>query len=333
MDQGGETMESPRRMIWILAIASTFVVSACPPGDEVTVTGAITYHGATPPGLLSWVFVDDAQGEFDMIVEPAADDGSYSFTVPDGSEVLVYGVVDTDASQSPGPPWFDVMGHHPANPVVAPAEGVDVNVESAWGWVATCYDGSAAYLVGIGARVLSPATGEDVGDTASVTVVGGAAPIDLHEDQHAWEWVPYCEGGVPLDGPTDYTFTVSDPVYYDPPASFTVTGTSWDERPIIDAATLDASVEVGTPLTVEWTSPKGPDAHAWVQVWRHGEDPSSEPIWDEMGPGPSIEVPGEVFGETGEYGVVLLQSKDTHFVEGGVNQAWGLDQFTFVVGG
>lgn len=297
--------------------------------DPLIISGTITYHGSPPPGIASWVMVDTADGEWTGIVEPADADGNFEVRVSEG-EYRLYGVVDTDRSESPGPPWYDVMGYDVDGPVAAPAEGVQINVESAYPWIASCFDGEGAYLVGIGAQVLSPATAESIADEASVTVTGGDEPIELDEEAHAREWVPYCDGGIPLNGPTEYTFRVSHPSEYQPPYEFVATATPREERPAIDHPGDGDVATAGSPLSVSWISPRGEGTLAWIQLFSRAEDAPGEPIWDEIGPSP-LEIPGGALGTPGPYAVTVMESIDEYLPEGGASQAWSIDEVAFGV--
>ncbi len=308
-----------------------WVVGGCPP--DPTITGTVTFDGAPLSGMLAWILAGEVDTPDSMIVEPVAADGTYEITVSAG-DWEVFAVVDVDGSGSPGGAWYDAQGHAPDMPFSVgedDVEGADINVEAAYPWIASCFDGNAAWLVGIGARVLT-SDGDDLAGEATVTVSGGNEPIELDPDALAREWVPWCSGGVEMDGATDYTFTVSHPVHYDPEESFTATSTPRSDRALVDAPEEGDVVTAGSPLTVEWTSPDGPETYAWVQVWWHGEDADDEPIWDEMAPGPSLEIPGDVLGTPGPYSVILLQARDTNFPEGGSSQAWGLDEVFFSAG-
>jgi len=283
--------------------------------------------------MQAWVLVGEEGVPDSLIVEPAGADGTYEVRVPAGVWE-VYAVVDVDGSGSPGGAWYDVMGYAPQMPVTVVDQdlsGVDVNVESAYAGTGSWYEGAGAYLVGVGARVMT-ATGEELAGEATVTVTGGDEPIELDPDALAQEWAPYCAGGVPMDGATDYTYEVSHPEHYEPSVTFTVTNTPRDDRPLISAPTDGDVTVAGAPVVVEWSSPDGDEASAWVQLWWRGDDAGDEPIWDEMGPGPSMEIPAGALGEAGAYSVVVLQASESYYAEGGVSQAWGLDEVFFSVG-
>lgn len=314
------------RILGLLVVASALL--GC---DPLTISGTITFHGGPPPGLDSWVMVDTTDGEWTGIIEPAAADGSFEVRVSEG-EYRVYGVVDTDGDGSFAPPWYDVMGYPAGGPTSAPAEDVHINVESAYSWIASCYDGEGAYLVGIGARVLSPGTAESLGEETTVTVVGGAEPIELDDVAHAREWAPYCADGVPMDGPTDYLFRVTHPTEYDPPLEFVATATPRGDRPLVDHPEDGDVIEAGSSLEVSWTSPDGADTLARVQLFGRWEDASDEPIWDEIGPSP-MQIPGDALGTPGPHAVTVMEAHEEHMPEGGSIQAWGLDEVAISVDG
>jgi hypothetical protein len=219
-------------LVWILA--------GCDPAPKIT--GTVTWKGGALNGLQAWVLVGRAGSTDTPFVEPVEADGSFEVVVSEG-EWEVYAVVDVDGSGSPGGAWFDAMGHAPDMPFPISdqdLDGVEVNVQSAYGWTASCFDGGAPTMVGLGARVLT-ASSDDLGGEAVVTIAGGDEPIDLDPDALAREWVPYCSGGIPMDGPTDYTFTVSHPDHYDPSVSFTLGS--------------GGSVRSEAPISHRWNSP------------------------------------------------------------------------------